>query len=33
MEKGTIHTALEILGWTVCIAGGILMLKIISLAL
>jgi hypothetical protein len=32
MEKGTIHTALEVLGWIVCTAGGVLILKILSLA-
>jgi hypothetical protein len=33
MEKGTLHTALEIMGWIACMAVGIFMLKIISLAL
>lgn len=33
MEKGTLSTALEILGWVTIIVVGVFMLKILSLAL
>ena len=33
MEKGTLQTALEILGWATIIVVGVFLLKILSLAL
>lgn len=33
MEKGTLHTALEVLTWIASIAIGLFMLKVLSLAL